>query len=664
MCQHYKKQLFVFILSLLLLGQNLFIPTGYAINQTGGVDAKLKQVLSEYPAGSYFSVNGKACPKESGDECPNCNILNILKAKGIIIPGQGSAWTCFGFATYVYYSVFNQGMNRHRNMTLVASGDIDTPSTFSKALPGDIVLFYGSNKSSDRSYSHTAVFVGSTKKGVILYDSNIGETNKVHYGEVLYKNIIKSYTSKKYGERTYCKIYHANNYNEVDASSGGGLPLLHTITFNPNGGVVTPNTKTVTEGSTIGPMPTPTRDGYTFIGWSTEQNGSGMVLRTGEELFVEKDTTLYALWKENTIHKDHTYVDDKCSVCGAILSSDNGFDSSTAGKYLVIANTAYIRTGPYQSKTEVYRLNRWDEIEVVGSVVNSYGNTWLKTSDGYYTHAEKLEPVIEQVEQRTEISFNNLSTPGNLTVGNGGHIDGSITSSNSPICSVKAEVLDGNGRVRLTASSSGFSVTTYGPLKNSKIDRDLTFGKLPVGDYYIKYTATTKDNTTASAQTSVFHVKASATSQTVSPTTPVTPLRWGPWSEWSSTRYYSSDTREVETRQVKVSDGYTEYRYGRYIDGTGGHAAWCADYLASRGYSEITAQYTGWSTSRYNTSGKGWTCGSCGGNHVGVDHYGSDGRAWWAEYVSPRSGSFFWEERRQSDATYETQYRYRDLISG
>jgi len=638
MCQHYKKQLFVFILSLLLLGQNLFISTGYAINQTGGVEAKLKQVLSEYPAGSYFSVNGEACPEGSGNKCPNCNILNILKAKGKTIPGQGSAWTCLGFATYVYYSVFNQGMNRHRNMTLVASGNIDTPSTFSKALPGDIVLFYGSNNSSDTSYTHTAVFIGSTAQGVILYDSNVGGTNKVHYGEVLYKDIINSYTSRTNGKRTYCKIYHANNYNEVDALSGGGLTSLRTITFNPNGGVETPNTKTVTvtEGSTIGPMPTLTRDGYTFLGWSFAKDGNGMILKTGEEIIVENDMTLYAVWKKNIV------------------------DPSTAGRYVVIADTAYVRTGPYQSEPEVYRLSRWDEIDIIGSVVNSYGNTWLVTSDGYYTHADKLERVIER-----KIIFNDLSTPGNLTVGKGGHIDGSITSSNSPICSVKAEVLDGNGRVRLTASSSGFSVTTYGPLKNSKIDRDLTFGKLPVGDYYIKYTVTTEDNTTASEQTSVFHVNASGTSQTASPTAPSAPTGyWGPWSDWSSTRYYSSDTREVETQQVETSNGYTEYRYGRYIDGTSGHAAWCANYLAKKGYSGITTQYTDWSTSRYSTSGKSWTCGSCNGNHVGVDHYGSDGRAWWAEYVSPRSGSFFWEESQQSDATYETQYRYRNWISG
>jgi len=513
----------------------------------------------------------------------------------------------------------------------------------------------------------------------------------------------------------------------MTVSGGGSKPQTYTVTFDPNGGTVNQNTKTVTAGNEIGALPTPTRDGYTFLYWCTEKNSVGMVVNK-DNLIVEKNQTLYAQWKKDSppLPHAHTYVDDKCSICGAILSSDNGFDSSAAGKYVVIADQAYVRTGPYQSKSEVYRLSRWDEIEVIGSVVNSYGNTWLKTSNGYYTHADKLEPVAEREDEdsfnETEITFNNLSTPGNLTVGKSGHIDGSITSSESPICLVEAEVCDTSGHVYLTATSSGFSVTTYGPLKGSKIDRNLAFSRLPAGTYYIKYTVVAKDGATTTETTSTFtvgentpqhtvHKKGDYTIGTEHPHeifytcpicgevftdgstvsqpdscstcflveigkvgTSVMPepepdpepsySYWGSWSDWSSTRYYSSDTREVETRQVKTSDGYTEYRYGRYIDGTGGHVAWCADYLAKKGYSGINAQYTSWSTSRYNTSGSGWTCGFCNGNHVGVDHYGSDGRAWWAEYVSPRSGSFFWEESRQSDATYETQYRYRDLISG
>lgn len=136
---------------------------------------------------------------------------------------------------------------------------------------------------------------------------------------------------------------------------------------------------------------------------------------------------------------------------------------------------------------------------------------------------------------------------------------------------------------------------------------------------------------------------------------------WTDWGPWSNTPVYPSDTREVETRQVKVSDGRTEYRYGGYVTYDGKHDCWCETYLRNK-FGSATLRYSDWSTTRYSPNGKGWSCGFCGGNHIGVDRVGSDGRCWWAEYVLP-DDSYYWEESRTTEATYETQYRYRDLIS-
>lgn len=136
---------------------------------------------------------------------------------------------------------------------------------------------------------------------------------------------------------------------------------------------------------------------------------------------------------------------------------------------------------------------------------------------------------------------------------------------------------------------------------------------------------------------------------------------WGAWSDWSSTYVASSDTRQVETRQVKISDAHTEYRYGRYVDSTGSHDCWCASYLESRSHTNSSAvlQYSDWSATQYYANRNGWTCGYCRGDHMGVHHIGADGRAWWAEFELP-DGSYYWEETRSADAVYETQYRYRD----
>lgn len=60
-------------------------------------------------------------------------------------------------------------------------------------------------------------------------------------------------------------------------------PNQYTVTFNPNGGSVSPTTATVTYDSTYGTLPTPTKTGYTFAGWVGKNlfNKSATAYKTG-----------------------------------------------------------------------------------------------------------------------------------------------------------------------------------------------------------------------------------------------------------------------------------------------------------------------------------------------------------------------------------------------
>lgn len=71
----------------------------------------------------------------------------------------------------------------------------------------------------------------------------------------------------------------------------------YTVTFNANGGTVTPDTMTLTHGDVYGKLPTPTRDGYTFAGWFTDPNG-GAKVEQGD--VVTASHTLYAHWTAKT----------------------------------------------------------------------------------------------------------------------------------------------------------------------------------------------------------------------------------------------------------------------------------------------------------------------------------------------------------------------------
>ncbi|MBR3136686.1 MAG: InlB B-repeat-containing protein, partial [Clostridia bacterium] len=69
-----------------------------------------------------------------------------------------------------------------------------------------------------------------------------------------------------------------------------------TVTLNPNGGSVSPTTKTVTYGKAYGTMPTPTRTGYAFDGWYTAKTG-GKKVTASTVCYASGNYTLYARWK-------------------------------------------------------------------------------------------------------------------------------------------------------------------------------------------------------------------------------------------------------------------------------------------------------------------------------------------------------------------------------
>ncbi len=69
----------------------------------------------------------------------------------------------------------------------------------------------------------------------------------------------------------------------------------YTITLNPNGGTVNPEYITVTEGSTIGTLPTPEKELHNFLGWYTN-------LTTGIEVtssyIPDGEMTIFAKWQK------------------------------------------------------------------------------------------------------------------------------------------------------------------------------------------------------------------------------------------------------------------------------------------------------------------------------------------------------------------------------
>lgn len=66
-----------------------------------------------------------------------------------------------------------------------------------------------------------------------------------------------------------------------------------TVTFNPNGGTVSPTSKQVTYDQPYGTLPTPTRGGYLFGGW---QDSKGQIITAESIVQTASNHTLIAQW--------------------------------------------------------------------------------------------------------------------------------------------------------------------------------------------------------------------------------------------------------------------------------------------------------------------------------------------------------------------------------
>lgn len=73
-------------------------------------------------------------------------------------------------------------------------------------------------------------------------------------------------------------------------------PNKYNVTFNANGGKCTTANKSVTYDSTYGTLPTPTKTGYSFKGWFTEDSG-GTQVKSSTKVKITGAQTLYAQWE-------------------------------------------------------------------------------------------------------------------------------------------------------------------------------------------------------------------------------------------------------------------------------------------------------------------------------------------------------------------------------
>ena len=147
-----------------------------------------------------------------------------------------------------------------------------------------------------------------------------------------------------------------------------------TLTYNANGGKVSPTSKVVTIDTAYGTLPIPTKEGCIFVGWYTATNGGNVVSSITK--MTTEDATIYAHWQETWAIKT--------KVTSLVVENDKLEKGTEANPYLIrnsddLAFLAKIM----QNKTDVnkYHYKYYKQTEVIDLNRDKDGNNvdyaWL-----------------------------------------------------------------------------------------------------------------------------------------------------------------------------------------------------------------------------------------------------------------------------------------------
>ena len=172
----------------------------------------------------------------------------------------------------------------------------------------------------------------------------------------------------------------------------------YTVTFNSKGGSDV-TSASVAEGNKVTKPTNPTRDGYTFLGWSTEETSSTYY---DFDTAVTSSFTLYAQWEK----KVETGVSDTSDIAVAVEGLNDAIDTSdlTANQYVTseievkneavsdVSTTVSNKVSEVKGTDSSITVNYLTiDISKIITTVNANGST----TDGTKTAVTELTKPIE-----------------------------------------------------------------------------------------------------------------------------------------------------------------------------------------------------------------------------------------------------------------------------
>lgn len=397
------------------------------------------------------------------------------------------------------------------------------------------------------------------------------------------------------------------------------------VTFDANGGSVAEESKTVYYGQYYGEMPMPTRTGYAFDGWYTEQNG-GTKVTSETVVSALANQTLYAHWTTNAYNVSWN---TGTGYTIAVSRTSSPYANAATG---VLSNGSVVYYGDVLSVTYTastgYSISSKGStsITVNGNVtssniyatasVNSYTASW-NTGTGYSITVKRTS------SPRAGASIGNISSGSKVYYGD----VLTVTYTKQDYYTIKT-----SGATSITVTGNVTSSNIYATAEINPIQGWVKASEVPSGAQITstEWRYTLREYTTNSASSLAGWTKYD-TKRT----------SWGAWSSWSTTNP-SNGSRNVESRK--------EYHYYRWIDSSG----YVYTYQPSSSY---------WLEEKWFTYELPVYDGGSQGTSIRVESGGNYKNRWVkADYEGNRSVSktFTRVTYRYQEPVY-TYYYYRDL---
>ncbi len=375
------------ILSIVIIAIIVFLIGGFALTQFDIIDnpfgsktVALSQKELTLQRGSSFQL--KSDQSNVIYESSNPDIVKVNEITGYL---EGLR---VGKATITVYLKNNQEVkdtcivtvysnDKKPNVPVTTKTTIETTSktiyvTGIKVNNSNININVGESK----TISYTITPSNATNKVITFTSSNNkvatvnGSGTVKGVGEGTATITLKS----KNGKTATCKVTVSKKVTTTQP-----VTVKYTLTYNPNGGSVSPTSKTLNEGSTYGSLPTPTRSGYTFKGWYTSIDGGNKVATTTK---INGNTTIYAHWSKNSTT---TTTSKPSRIHFMNTGSSDAIIIESNGHYGLVDSS-----NPYNDGTAYSVSNSTQSVQHVVNYLNSLGVKYLDFVIGTHSHSDHI----------------------------------------------------------------------------------------------------------------------------------------------------------------------------------------------------------------------------------------------------------------------------------